>query len=166
MRTDFLTHSHFCDLALLRVSLSLDHDGQPVRLELRRFARTAGMAKQAQADASAVKMDAAVLRRLQPQAFLEHFLDDGVRPDGRNISEAERRRVETGPRLIVDPSRSSRLTTGRSGVIKSAFGSALASIGTTSVVCAVTAQVATPDPASPLAGFLGKGALALRMDIC
>lgn len=43
-----------------------------------------------------VELDAAVLRRLQPKAYLQHFLDQGVRPDGRTPKDADARRVERG----------------------------------------------------------------------
>lgn len=47
------------------------------------------------------------------------------------------------------------------GVVKTAFGSALATVGATSVVCAVSGQVAAPEPARPRAGYLGtSGSLA------
>ncbi|KAI0677709.1 ribosomal protein S5 domain 2-type protein [Trametes maxima] len=74
-------------------------------------------------------------QRLHPRAYLERFLAENVRPDGRDLDEW--RDVS----LIV-------------GSISTADGSALVRLGSTTVVCGVKAEIAEPELDRPLEGFL------------
>lgn len=79
--------------------------------------------------------DAATFKRLSPAAYLQRFLDAGVRPDGRALDAARPQAISTG-------------------VVSTAAGSALVRIGGSSVVCAVRAEVAEPDLLRPTQGFV------------
>ena len=80
--------------------------------------------------------NAQIFQRLHPKAYLERFLAERVRPDGR---EAEEWRD-----LIVHV-----------GSISTANGSAVVRLGETTIVCGVKAEIAEPDLEQPTDGFLG-----------
>ncbi|EIN11028.1 hypothetical protein PUNSTDRAFT_142893 [Punctularia strigosozonata HHB-11173 SS5] len=80
-------------------------------------------------------MRASVFQRLHPRAYLERFLAEGIRPDGRD------------PGAFRD-------VTINVGSISTADGSALVRLGDTTIVCGVKAEIAEPDLNSPSAGFL------------
>ncbi|KAF5391036.1 hypothetical protein D9757_003953 [Collybiopsis confluens] len=72
---------------------------------------------------------AAVFQRLHPRIYLERFLDEGVRPDGRSLDDQEGwRNVEVNV-----------------GSISTASGSALVRLGNTTVVCGVKAEICEPE---------------------
>lgn len=76
-----------------------------------------------------------VFQRLHPHAYLERFLAEGVRPDGR------------APRAWRDVSVNV-------GSVSTADGSALVRMGKTLVVCGVKAEIAEPELGTPGLGFL------------
>ncbi|KIO22018.1 hypothetical protein M407DRAFT_79633 [Tulasnella calospora MUT 4182] len=81
------------------------------------------------------KLDAKTFQRLHPRAYLERFLSEGIRPDGRE------------PNTWRDVS----LNTGS---ISTAEGSALVRLGTTTIVCGIKAEVAEPELGRPEHGFI------------
>ncbi|EIW61518.1 uncharacterized protein TRAVEDRAFT_35012 [Trametes versicolor FP-101664 SS1] len=80
-------------------------------------------------------LKALTFQRLHPKTYLERFLAEDVRPDGRNLDEW--RDVS----VIVDS-------------ISTANGSALVRLGSTTVVCGVKAEIAEPELDRPEHGFL------------
>jgi exosome complex component RRP43 len=81
-------------------------------------------------------INAQIFQRLQPKAYLERFLADQFRPDGREASEWRDLFVHLGS-------------------ISTADGSALVRLGETTIVCGVKAEIAEPDLEQPTEGFLG-----------
>jgi polyribonucleotide nucleotidyltransferase len=81
-------------------------------------------------------LDAQIFQRLHPKAYLERFLADHFRPDGREPSEWRDLFLHVGS-------------------ISTADGSALVRIGETTIVCGVKAEIAEPDLEQPTEGFLG-----------
>ncbi|THV03522.1 hypothetical protein K435DRAFT_827094 [Dendrothele bispora CBS 962.96] len=80
-------------------------------------------------------LKAAIFQRLHPRTYLERFLAEGVRPDGRDLDEW--RSIE----LNV-------------GSISTANGSALVKLGQTTIVCGVKAEIAEPELDCEEEGFL------------
>ncbi|KAI0329643.1 hypothetical protein GY45DRAFT_1324779 [Cubamyces sp. BRFM 1775] len=80
-------------------------------------------------------LKALTFQRLHPKTYLERFLAEDVRPDGRDFDEW--RNIS----LIV-------------GSISTADGSALVRLGSTTVVCGVKAEIAEPELDRPNEGFL------------
>src|SRR6267142_1044843 len=83
-----------------------------------------------------MNVDAQIFQRLHPKAYLERFLADQFRPDGREPSEWRDLFVHVGS-------------------ISTADGSALVRLGETTIVCGVKAEIAEPDLEQPTEGFLG-----------
>lgn len=82
-------------------------------------------------------MQAATFKRLHPVAYLERFLSEYIREDGRAFEQA--REVQCNV-----------------GAITTAAGSALVRLGQTTIVCGVKAEIAKPELARPKDGFLGE----------
>lgn len=78
---------------------------------------------------------AQVFRRLHPHAYLDRFLSEGFRPDGRTPEEWRDVFVNVGS-------------------ISTADGSSLVKMGGTTVVCGVKAELAEPELDTPDQGFL------------
>ncbi|KAH7910716.1 ribosomal protein S5 domain 2-type protein [Hygrophoropsis aurantiaca] len=78
---------------------------------------------------------AQIFQRLHPRTYLERFLTENVRPDGRNFGEWRDVHVNVGS-------------------ISTADGSALVRMGNTTIVCGVKAEIAEPELDSPDDGFL------------
>ncbi|KAH9833828.1 ribosomal protein S5 domain 2-type protein [Rhodofomes roseus] len=78
---------------------------------------------------------AATFQRLHPKVYLERFLAENLRPDGRELDDWREVSVNVGS-------------------ISSADGSALVRMGDTTVVCGVKAEIAEPELDSPEEGFL------------
>jgi hypothetical protein len=85
-------------------------------------------------EADALK--AAIFQRLHPRSYLERFLAEGFRPDGRDLEEW--RTIEFNV-----------------GSISTANGSALVRLGQTTIVCGVKAEISEPDLDCEEEGFLG-----------
>jgi exosome complex component RRP43 len=83
----------------------------------------------------AAAIDADLFKRIQPGEYLARFLAQGYRPDGRELDEFRDASINVGS-------------------ISSADGSALVRMGQTTVLCGVTAQIATPDILAANQGFL------------
>lgn len=75
------------------------------------------------------------LQRLQPVHFLKSCLNSNLRPDGRSILDSRSMKFDLGS-------------------IGSAHGSALVSIGNTSVSCGIKFEIAEPEITKPNQGFI------------
>jgi len=80
-------------------------------------------------------LKALTFQRLHPKAYLERFLAEKLRPDGRETTEWRTVSVNVGS-------------------ISTADGSALVRLGDTTVVCGVKAEIAEPELDSPADGFI------------
>ncbi|KAI0694371.1 ribosomal protein S5 domain 2-like protein [Cerioporus squamosus] len=80
-------------------------------------------------------LKALTFQRLHPRTYLERFLAENVRPDGRDFGEWRDISVNVGS-------------------ISTADGSALVRLGSTTVVCGVKAEIAEPELDRPNEGFL------------
>ncbi|OCH94510.1 hypothetical protein OBBRIDRAFT_769588 [Obba rivulosa] len=78
---------------------------------------------------------AQTFQRLHPKAYLERFLEENIRPDGRELDEWRDVSVHMGS-------------------ISTADGSALVRLGDTTVVCGVKAEITEPELDSPEEGFI------------
>ncbi|KAJ3997607.1 ribosomal protein S5 domain 2-type protein [Lentinula boryana] len=92
------------------------------------------------AEREAIK--AATFQRLHPRIYLERFLEEKIRPDGRSTAEN-----------IEDPN-AWRNVEVNVGSITTALGSALVRIGKTTVVCGIKAEICEPELDNPDEGFL------------
>ncbi len=81
-------------------------------------------------------LNAQIFQRLHPKAYLERFLAEQLRLDGREASDWRDLFVNVGS-------------------ISTADGSALVRLGETTIVCGVKAEIAEPDLEQPSEGFLG-----------
>jgi hypothetical protein len=81
-------------------------------------------------------LNADIFQRLHPKAYLERFLAEQLRPDGREAADWRDLYVHVGS-------------------ISTADGSALVRLGHTTIVCGVKAEIAEPDLEQPTEGFLG-----------
>ncbi|BGP53324.1 hypothetical protein JCM8202v2_000883 [Rhodotorula sphaerocarpa] len=91
----------------------------------------------APSDASALTPE--LFRRLFPRPYLDRFVDEKVRPDGRPLARAH---GDTGCRDVSI------------NTVSTAPSSALVRLGKTSVVCGITLEIAPPDLARPNEGFI------------
>ncbi|KAL5527902.1 hypothetical protein ACEPAG_6703 [Sanghuangporus baumii] len=82
-----------------------------------------------------IELQAETFRRLHPRAYLERFLNEGFRPDAREVGDFRDVSVNVGS-------------------ISTADGSALVRLGSTTIVCGVKAEIAEPELDSPEDGFL------------
>uniref|UniRef100_A0A7S2TXE8 Ribosomal RNA-processing protein 43 n=1 Tax=Lotharella oceanica TaxID=641309 RepID=A0A7S2TXE8_9EUKA len=83
------------------------------------------MEEEEQQQASAIRF-----KKLHPHEFFRKFLEQGIRPDGREVMNVRRTRIA-------------------SGNIGSADGSAVAKIGGTTVACGIKLEVGTPSALTP-----------------
>ena len=81
-------------------------------------------------------LNAQIFQRLHPRAYLERFLAEQVRPDGREAEEWRDLFVHVGSISTTD-------------------GSALVRLGETTIVCGSKAEIAEPDLEQPTEGFIG-----------
>ncbi|KZT02150.1 ribosomal protein S5 domain 2-like protein [Laetiporus sulphureus 93-53] len=94
-------------------------------------ATTSSAASKAEQDA----LRASTFHRLHPKVYLERFLAEKVRPDGRELDEWRDVSLNVGSISIAD-------------------GSALVRLGDTTIVCGVKLEIAEPELDSPEDGFL------------
>ncbi|XP_035790317.1 exosome complex component RRP43-like [Anopheles albimanus] len=80
-------------------------------------------------------MDIKTFKLLHPVKYYKDYLENNIRPDGRELEEL-------------------RPTAISFGVIQSADGSAIAKIGNTTVVCGIKAELAAPKAVEPNQGYL------------
>ena len=107
--------------------------------------------------AMSTSLEALSFQRLHPRAYLERFLAEGIRPDGREDDGWRNVSVNTGLARLISPQ--SRLTVcywTNIGSITTADGSALVRVGDTTIVCGIKAEIAEPDLARPDQGFIGQ----------
>ncbi|KAJ7650295.1 ribosomal protein S5 domain 2-type protein [Roridomyces roridus] len=78
---------------------------------------------------------ASIFQRLHPRAYLERFVAENIRPDGRAFDAWRDVSVNVGS-------------------ISTANGSALVRLGETTIVCGVKAEIAEPELDAPGEGFL------------
>jgi exosome complex component RRP43 len=105
-------------------------------------------------------LKALTFQRLHPKAYLERFLAENARPDGREPHEWRDVSVNVGPCLCV-MLRSAAERVVAPGSISTANGSALVRLGDTTVVCGVKAEIAEPELDCPEDGFFGMICLCL-----
>jgi len=100
--------------------------------------------------------DVSAYQRLHPRAYLQKFLEENIRPDGRNLDEVRSLQITTGKRFLsLSPQCLLSTPSSRIGSISTADGSALVKLGATTVVCGVKAEIAEPELDAPMAGFIG-----------
>ncbi|XP_006456898.1 hypothetical protein AGABI2DRAFT_195867 [Agaricus bisporus var. bisporus H97] len=97
-------------------------------------------------DPSSDSLKAAIFQRLHPRVYLERFLTENVRPDGRAIGC-----VMDGMGVKGEIWRDVSINVGS---INTADGSALVRMGGSTIVCGVKAEIAEPDLENPDEGFL------------
>ncbi|EPQ58884.1 hypothetical protein GLOTRDRAFT_69878, partial [Gloeophyllum trabeum ATCC 11539] len=93
----------------------------------------AAVASSSTSEQAALK--AATFQRLHPRIYLERFLAENVRPDGRNVDQW-------------------RDVTVNVGSITTADGSSLVRVGDTTIVCGVKAEIAEPELDYPEEGYI------------
>src|SRR6266576_5243029 len=98
-------------------------------------------------------LKAAIFQRLHPRVYLERFVAENVRPDGRQFAEWRDVSINVGTSSKFYPTRFSDMVW--KGSISTADGSALVRMGHTTVVCGVKAEIAEPELERPNEGFLG-----------
>ncbi|GAA6000741.1 hypothetical protein JCM10207_004634 [Rhodosporidiobolus poonsookiae] len=91
---------------------------------------------------AASNLTPALFKRLHPKPYLERFVGEGVRPDGRPLG-AQAREDDVWRDASVNI-----------GSVSTAPSSALVRLGKTSLVCGVTLEIAPPDLARPNEGFI------------
>uniref|UniRef100_A0A0A0KZP2 Ribosomal RNA-processing protein 43 n=1 Tax=Cucumis sativus TaxID=3659 RepID=A0A0A0KZP2_CUCSA len=96
--------------------------------------QTMGLPNAASGDLSS-QMEVDAFRRLFPIQFYERHLTESIRPDGRSLGKARDTTIALGP-------------------VSSANGSALAKIGSTTMLAAIKMEVMTPSVESPDEGCI------------
>lgn len=108
-----------------------------------------------------------LFRRLFPRPYLERFLDQRIRPDGRTLDtstptaqcwrEPSANTGQPSPSPPLPPPAPPQLTPlpPSTGSVSTAPSSTLVRLGKTSVVCGITLEVAAPDLTRPNEGFIG-----------
>ena len=100
-----------------------------------------------------------IFQRLHPRVYLERFLAEHVRPDGRPFNVARDVAVNVGVSAASASFYAHRIIFFSqpkiTGSISTADGSALVRLGNTTVVCGVKAEIAEPELDAGLQGFLG-----------
>ncbi|GAA6030178.1 hypothetical protein JCM8097_009300 [Rhodosporidiobolus ruineniae] len=84
----------------------------------------------------------ALFKRLHPKPYLERFVNEGVRPDGRPVG------AQAGDQDVW------RDASINNGSVSTAPSSALVRLGKTSLVCGVTLEIAPPELSRPNEGFI------------
>ncbi|KAJ4465019.1 ribosomal protein S5 domain 2-type protein [Lentinula edodes] len=88
-------------------------------------------------------LKAATFQRLHPQIYLQRFLEEKIRPDGRSIADDENEDTHAWRNVEVNV-----------GSITTTSGSALVRLGNTTVVCGVKAEICEPELDNSDEGFL------------
>lgn len=94
--------------------------------------------------ATAPALSAQTFKRLHPHAYLDRFLLEGYRPDGRSLPTSSSSSVDSWRDVTVNV-----------GSVSTASGSALVRLGETTIVCGVKAEIFEPDLYSPEEGCIG-----------
>ena len=118
-------------------------------------------------------LKALTFQRLHPRTYLERFLAENVRPDGRDFGEWRDISVIVGEcvtRLTKVEAKMWRridlIPCCTQGSISTADGSALVRLGSTTVVCGVKAEIAEPELDRPEEGFLGTSVSQTCSNLC
>ncbi|GAA5955148.1 hypothetical protein JCM21900_001625 [Sporobolomyces salmonicolor] len=94
------------------------------------------------ATTAASTLTPALFKRLHPRPYLDKFIGEGVRPDGRPVgAQARDQDVWRDASINI-------------GSVSTAPSSALVRLGKTTLVCGVTLEIAPPDLATPNQGFI------------
>lgn len=95
-----------------------------------------------------------IYQRLHPRAYLERFIAESIRPDGRGLADFRELYIAQGSehRLWHIIKRLIAVL----GSIGTADGSALVKLGDTMIVCGVKGEIAEPELDAPSRGFIGK----------
>ena len=130
---------------------------------------TASSSNSAEQDA----LKALTFQRLHPRTYLERWLAENVRPDGRDfgewrdisviVGECATRLTKVEAKMWRRIDRTFRLV---QGSISTADGSALVKLGSTTVVCGVKVEIAEPELDRPEDGFLGTSVLRTCSSLC
>lgn len=121
---------------------------------IKKIARMAAVASTSSGtSAQDLDFQAETFRRLHPRAYLERFLAEGFRPDGREVGDWRDVSVNVGVYSTYCVVALSMTTL--QGSISTADGSSLVRLGDTTIVCGVKAEIAEPDLDSPGNGFIG-----------
>ncbi|KAI0371452.1 ribosomal protein S5 domain 2-like protein [Pilatotrama ljubarskyi] len=99
------------------------------------MAATSASASSSSNSAEQDALKALTFQRLHPKTYLERFVAEDIRPDGRDFDEWRDVSLNVGS-------------------ISTADGSALVRLGSTTVVCGVKAEIAEPELDRPQEGFL------------
>lgn len=110
-------------------------------------------------------LKALTFQRLHPKAYLERFLAEHARPDGREPREWRDVSVNVGS-CLRDVVPAVVLNMHTLGSISTADGSALVRLGDTTVVCGVKAEIAEPELDSPEDGFIGAHSAHYLLESC
>lgn len=84
-------------------------------------------------------MEVEAFQRLDPETFYRRFVNNGVRPDGRELRAVRPISVDVG---VLSGDR--------------VAASALVGLGSTKVLAGITLQVGQPNESTPMCGMLGK----------
>jgi exosome complex component RRP43 len=101
---------------------------------------------------------AQIFQRLHPRVYLERFIAEKIRPDGRTFDEWRNVSVNVGMRFVKLFSAHTHDVLA-AGSISTADGSALVRMGDTTIVCGVKAEIAEPELDCPEQGFLGDSSI-------
>ncbi|EIW79965.1 hypothetical protein CONPUDRAFT_166613 [Coniophora puteana RWD-64-598 SS2] len=96
---------------------------------------TTAQAPEPPKDPQSEAIKAQIFQRLHPRSYLERYISEDVRPDGRGFEDWREVSVNVGS-------------------ISTAHGSALVRMGDTRIVCGVKAEIAEPELDKPHEGFL------------
>ncbi|KAL7408997.1 ribosomal protein S5 domain 2-type protein [Mrakia frigida] len=91
------------------------------------------------APAASHPLSSQTFKRLHPQAYLERYISEGYRPDGRKLGGGD----ESWREVSVNP-----------GSVSTASGSSLVRIGETTIVCGIKAEIFEPELYRPNQGCL------------
>lgn len=101
------------------------------------------------------RLNASTFQRLHPRVYLERFLSENARPDGRSPGGWRDVTVNVGKPRFLLIYMFFRITLPLTGSISTADGSALVRVGDTTIVCGVKAEIAEPELDRSGEGFLG-----------
>lgn len=108
---------------------------------------------------------AAIYRRLHPKAYLERFLVEKFRPDGRELDEWRDISVNVGESMQKPSALLILIIFLPLGSISTTDGSALVRLGNTTIICGIKAEIAEPELDRPEDGFLGMKQLSFTENI-
>lgn len=102
------------------------------------------------ADTADPYVQATSYKHLHPRRYLDAFLSQGARPDGRQLSQNQSENAWRDVQL-------------NTGSISTAMGSSLVRMGDTTIVCGIKGEVAEVDWERPGEGWIGESMRAKRV---